>query len=58
MKKIMFGNSLMLLGIAIMAIGYCYNDTCRIKGDICRNTVGVVSFNYRGFCYGYDWFFR
>lgn len=40
------------------AIGYCYNDTCRIKGDICRNTVGVVSFNYRGFCYGYDWFFR
>ena len=38
--------------------GYCYNDTCRIKGDICRNTVGVVSFNYRGFCYGYDWFFR
>ena len=51
MKKIMFGNSLMLLGIAIMILA-------GIKGDICRNTVGVVSFNYRGFCYGYDWFFR
>ena len=50
MKKIMFGNSLMLLGIAIMILA-------GLKVIYVGTLWVFVSFNYRGFCYGYDWFF-
>ena len=45
MKKIMFGNSLMLLGIAIMILA-------GLEVNIYRSNVGFVSFNHRRFYYG------